>query len=746
METKTAKDWIEEGDKFLYTDHVKALNCYDKALELEPDNVEAWNDKGLLLYFTKRHDEAITCFDKAIELEPDNNKAWYNKGLLLYSTKHYDEAITCFDKAIELEPDNNKAWYNKGLLLYSIKRYDKAITYFDKIIELEPDNLEALYCKGLSLNSLERYEEAITYFNKIIELEPDNLEALYSKGLSLNSLERYKEAITCYNKAIKLNPKMGLLIWCQKGSALNSLGRYEEAITYFDKAIKLNPNNGIAWCQKGETLIFLERYKEAIKCFNKAIPLYPSEEPNWARKNKGVAYVKLHRKYPDKYSLEKAKDLFKKSGLCSDIIAVYSSVLSQLTERERMDIALLMIEEDNTYKQISKKESLVGTDKEKYYKKIFIKSRAILSSLHVKEKEARQGIAHYTTPKMLRILILEDLKKEEEKNSKNEGKEKEAKDKKKHPSPLRLHLINLLNDSREGRTLMDYLCGEYNPEEDSSIIALSASFTFNRDCLNQFRLYGKEDGKEGAGVSIIVKESFFANTPIAPSKNDRIENDLKKQITSSESRKTFASLTNLSSTTKTEITSDLKDDRKALFRCLYVDPVTQQVISVGQREEYTFYRDRLTGKEDDETKEKIKKQVGKNIKKYREDMNKLIEEIQKEIDNILKIIKENDLDFNIVAELLVDLRCLTKHVAFREEQECRIVKVVDYMKDDKVKHRDDYGQLYTDYLPLIPDSNNPKENHVKEVCFGPHFKYREVYAAELNKLGIHSTRSTHPLA
>jgi soluble cytochrome b562 len=407
--------------------------------------------------------------------------------------------------------------------------------------------------------------------------------------------------------------------------------------------------------------------------------------------------------------------LLVQSRLCPDIAALYADKSLSLTEKEKEEIAPFMIENDNAYKTLSERVPITGAEKDKkeHYGTLYIKSRYILSLLQVKEKEAQQGVAHYTTPSMLSTLILND------------------------PSPLRLHLINLSSDPGEGRTLMHYLYDRHIAIEDNGIVALAAGFTFNRDCLNLFRLYGKDDKKEteGAGVSIIVKDSFFESTVKAPS-DSRMKFALSKNPTQT---------VNIISGSETTSATP-KVQKEALYRCMYVDPETQQVISLGQREAYTFYRDAITGNESDERKKQIKRQVGKEIKKYRKEMDELVEKVQKAMDDILTIIKEHNLDSNIVAEWLVDLRCLTKHVAFREEQECRIVKVVDYMNDDKVKSTEKHNQLYMDYLPLVTDRDKPDEHYVKAVCFGPHFKYREVYAAELRKLGIPSSRSTHPLA
>ena len=54
--------------------------CFDKAIELHPENAEARNNKGAALGKLGRYDEALVCFDWAIEKDPINSEAWYNKG------------------------------------------------------------------------------------------------------------------------------------------------------------------------------------------------------------------------------------------------------------------------------------------------------------------------------------------------------------------------------------------------------------------------------------------------------------------------------------------------------------------------------------------------------------------------------------------------------------------------------------------------------------------------------------------
>ncbi|MBC6424372.1 MAG: tetratricopeptide repeat protein, partial [Hormoscilla sp. SP12CHS1] len=57
-----------------------------------------------------RYDEAIASYDKAIEIKPDDYEAWNNRGKALYQLSRYDEALASYDKAIEIKRDDYEAW------------------------------------------------------------------------------------------------------------------------------------------------------------------------------------------------------------------------------------------------------------------------------------------------------------------------------------------------------------------------------------------------------------------------------------------------------------------------------------------------------------------------------------------------------------------------------------------------------------------------------------------------------------
>jgi tetratricopeptide (TPR) repeat protein len=97
----------------------EALAASSRSLEINNSYVRGWINRGQILYNigyyyedqvhnTVKADEyyrqQILAFDKAIQLEPGNAEAWFNKGYALAGMKRYDEAIAAFDHVQSLDP------------------------------------------------------------------------------------------------------------------------------------------------------------------------------------------------------------------------------------------------------------------------------------------------------------------------------------------------------------------------------------------------------------------------------------------------------------------------------------------------------------------------------------------------------------------------------------------------------------------------------------------------------------------
>ena len=76
--------------------------------------------------------KAIECFEKAIELEPKSSFGYFYLGMAFHDTKEYTKAIDNFENAITLKPDYAESWMQMGLSYLAIGKDAKAQECIEK--------------------------------------------------------------------------------------------------------------------------------------------------------------------------------------------------------------------------------------------------------------------------------------------------------------------------------------------------------------------------------------------------------------------------------------------------------------------------------------------------------------------------------------------------------------------------------------------------------------------------------------
>ena len=88
IDSKTAEEWYRLA--LIEIDPAKKVEYYTKVLEIDPENFDAWFNKGLALVDLGRYSEAIECFDKALEIEPGNTAVQMSREIAIckYEESH----------------------------------------------------------------------------------------------------------------------------------------------------------------------------------------------------------------------------------------------------------------------------------------------------------------------------------------------------------------------------------------------------------------------------------------------------------------------------------------------------------------------------------------------------------------------------------------------------------------------------------------------------------------------------------
>lgn len=101
MNTKE-KVLIHRGmDKVRRTEYEEALEIFDRVLAMNPQISEAWNNKGVALFYLGRAEEAIACYNQSLTVDPENLDALRNKGLVLRSLGDLEGALQAYDSVLQ---------------------------------------------------------------------------------------------------------------------------------------------------------------------------------------------------------------------------------------------------------------------------------------------------------------------------------------------------------------------------------------------------------------------------------------------------------------------------------------------------------------------------------------------------------------------------------------------------------------------------------------------------------------------
>jgi tetratricopeptide (TPR) repeat protein len=97
---------------------MEAIKCYDQILALNPENsrisCSAYLNKGNSLDNLCRYEDAIECYEKAIDRDPNLVTGFLNKGLSLTNLGKYEDAIKCFDTVLQKDDRNIESYFNKA--------------------------------------------------------------------------------------------------------------------------------------------------------------------------------------------------------------------------------------------------------------------------------------------------------------------------------------------------------------------------------------------------------------------------------------------------------------------------------------------------------------------------------------------------------------------------------------------------------------------------------------------------------
>jgi tetratricopeptide (TPR) repeat protein len=158
----------------------RALGEFEKALVLEPDNLDCRLRYGDCWEALNESDRALTQYRIAAEKNPDAPRPQLKIGnhfLGQSSPEGLESARRAYQRALEIKPDYTHAFYNLGLVYQRLGNMPQSLSAFEKVIQLDPEYKEAWRMLGiLHAQTPGQAPKALNYLRKYLELNGEDSE------------------------------------------------------------------------------------------------------------------------------------------------------------------------------------------------------------------------------------------------------------------------------------------------------------------------------------------------------------------------------------------------------------------------------------------------------------------------------------------------------------------------------------------------------------------------------------------
>jgi tetratricopeptide (TPR) repeat protein len=164
-----AREYFLKGMIFIEKpDTAKAISSMQTAIEQDPDYFDAYIQLGLL-FAHKGNPIALNYFNNASRIQPDNSEPFYDKGMFYQNGGDYDDAIKSYSDVLQVDslyphPDTLKkhACYNLGDIYFENKNdYSKSFQYFNLAVKGDTAYYMAYYGRGCCYEKLNQVNYAL---------------------------------------------------------------------------------------------------------------------------------------------------------------------------------------------------------------------------------------------------------------------------------------------------------------------------------------------------------------------------------------------------------------------------------------------------------------------------------------------------------------------------------------------------------------------------------------------------------
>jgi tetratricopeptide (TPR) repeat protein len=221
---------------------LEARRCFEKALALHPDFVDAHSNLGVVLARSGDLAGAEREFSEALALRPGHAESLLNLGGVRLSRGEPEEALLSFQAAVAAEPELPAPRKKLGETYRRMGKSEEAIAAFREALRLDPRDAETRSNLAVVLAEAGRLPEAALELEAALEARPRHAAAFTNLGLVRERQGREEEARQCFRSAIEADPSLAEP-YLNLGKSLLRSGESKEAAGVLRSLLKRKPDH-----------------------------------------------------------------------------------------------------------------------------------------------------------------------------------------------------------------------------------------------------------------------------------------------------------------------------------------------------------------------------------------------------------------------------------------------------------------------------------------------------------------------
>ena len=186
----------------------KTMEMNEKALDVDPDLIEAQIGIGLVYFHQKRLRKAAQQLENVLKIKKDSYPVLFYLVTISFSLEDYDAAIKYCKRGASVKPYSEEPWHQlsmifqkKGDLKSAREAGKKAVALGLRKLEVNPEDCVVLSRMALTYTVIGKRKEALDAIKRTVELRPDDGITLYNCGATYSCLGKKDEAFSYLNAA-----------------------------------------------------------------------------------------------------------------------------------------------------------------------------------------------------------------------------------------------------------------------------------------------------------------------------------------------------------------------------------------------------------------------------------------------------------------------------------------------------------------------------------------------------------------